>query len=376
MSFLTELAKRAAMKTASKVSQEIPTAAERTVGALVPHQAQALSPLQAAAKVITPEVAPKIAKEGLESPGRRRILKQMASTAARASVPDHIANRLMKMATSPLDEGIARAATEANLPQMVDPNAVSGIIHEFLSSGNMLDEFHDVGNEASMAPIIQHIIKNFYPQDNLPHLNSALEKLKKLSSSPIEYDSNFGSIKTDLNEARRDLAYYKAQGFPEDIIRDKEEYVKELLSIPKEHNLPAWEIKHVRDSKLESEHYPKEMIEWAQTIPEGSSGYFGPLKSTLNLDLGQDLWSGDLSKFVQGKFKSDDLVSLPNATKRILKGKIGELQFSPQEIQSLKLAEDHMPLTGELLDERGLNFSEAPTDSLKSFQRWLDSFGN
>lgn len=177
MSFLTELAKRAAMKTASKVSQEIPTAAERTVGALVPHQAQALSPLQAAAKVITPEVAPKIAKEGLESPGRRRILKQMASTAARASVPDPIANRLMKMATSPLDEGIARAAAEAGMATPVARDDVVNLFMNYFKDSGQNDNLYDLGSGVFGNKLFHHSLQKFYPEEQLPHLNSALQKL-------------------------------------------------------------------------------------------------------------------------------------------------------------------------------------------------------
>ena len=99
MGILQELAKRAALKTANMAQREIPTAVERTVGALVPVKQ---SGLQQAARAleegkITRPITNNL-EQTVESPSRRSFLKKAASAAARASVPDSIAEPLMSFA--------------------------------------------------------------------------------------------------------------------------------------------------------------------------------------------------------------------------------------------------------------------------------------
>lgn len=96
MGIFQELAKRAALKTVSAVKPEITTAAERNVGTLVPVKPSGLE--QAARAVQEGKIARPITNDvaqAVESPSRRSFLKKTAASAARASVPDSIAEPVM-----------------------------------------------------------------------------------------------------------------------------------------------------------------------------------------------------------------------------------------------------------------------------------------
>lgn len=189
MGILTELAKRAALKTAIRAA-EIPTQAERTVGALVP---KASSPLAQVAKEV-PTLTPRITPEGLESPSRRKFLKQTASTAARASVPDRIAQPLMSY-----------AAKKLVLTPEVDTGALGTGIRELLYSGNLGDELYDIGSSQVYGDIVENFISHTFPKDQLPSLNSAFNKLKNLANHEFTYELPDGSATSHSADLGSDL---------------------------------------------------------------------------------------------------------------------------------------------------------------------------
>lgn len=171
MGILTELAKRAALKTATRAA-EIPTQAERVVGQIVPHTA---SPLAQVSRTIESSPITPMVKEGLESPQRRKFLKQVASTAIQSQMPGSITSQVMKGITPSMQEGMARAAAESNLTPLVP--AISKKLTDFLLSGNLGDELNEIGSVATYPALTRHVLTHFYPPNQLSALESAIKKL-------------------------------------------------------------------------------------------------------------------------------------------------------------------------------------------------------
>jgi len=212
MGILQELAKRAALKTKT-MAQEIPLATEQVTHLPVPRQASPLAEVSKA-QVLKEIPAYRPAPEGLESPQRRKILKQAAATALRASVPDQIADPLMKMATSPLEEGMARALKEANLT--VSPKSLSKTLTDFLYQGGIGDELYDIGAGVSYKDILKGYLMKLYPSEQIPHLDTALKKLKSLESDDFDpsYDLYDGNL-VRLLKGESPSSYYDQEIIPE-----------------------------------------------------------------------------------------------------------------------------------------------------------------
>lgn len=145
MGVLDQIAKRMALKTANIVEREIPTAAERTMGALVPTRPSGLQ--QAARAVEEGKIARPITnnvEKTVENPSRRSFLKKAASTAARASVPDNIAGPLMSYAAKKsmtevpdLVEAVVKNVPKVARSGVFSPKLLSGFIRE-------IADFHGV----------------------------------------------------------------------------------------------------------------------------------------------------------------------------------------------------------------------------------------
>jgi len=129
------------------------------------------------------------------NPGRRKVLKQAAGAAVQSQIPGSLVSKLV----NPLDEGMARAMQEANIP-LIDPQLVSTKLTDFMLSGNLMDEMHDMGSELAFPQLLKHSVGNFYPREQLPYLNSALDKLMNLNKQ----------LGDDLMDSPGDLMYYQS----------------------------------------------------------------------------------------------------------------------------------------------------------------------
>lgn len=188
---------KSGLKSATPLVKDIPMAEDQSLGALVAFRMQ--GQLEKAAETLKVDptqftrayagdkrsVKPALKQlqeqenlsQGLPaSPGRRKVLKQAASAALQSQVPGSLVSKVL---STPLDEGIARASMEANLPQIIDPDLMSQKLFDFMTRGNIGDEIYDMGVEKTFPTLIQHSMKHFYPQDKLPYLNSAMDKLMK-----------------------------------------------------------------------------------------------------------------------------------------------------------------------------------------------------
>lgn len=185
MGILQEIAKRAALKTAS-MAREIPTVAETTKGALVPVKGG----LQQAAPVIeaTKKAMP-VVEEVLKNPGRRKVLKQAAATAARASVPDVIAKPLMTLATKTVVKDIVKP----EIPVESIQAAVSAAMHNLLGDTKFIDDawmlpdlmvaHTNKGNQFKEAAELVDLAESYeIPIDDL---RSAYAKLDSLTPKAI-----------------------------------------------------------------------------------------------------------------------------------------------------------------------------------------------
>jgi len=278
MGILQELAKRAALKT-KNMQMEIPTAAEQVTHLPTVRQS---SPLAEAAKVIATKpkltTPPAYVPEGLESPTRRKILKQAVASAVRASVPDQIAQPLMKMATKEI------------LTPQVNPELLGASLKDLIFEGNMGDELYDIGSGDVYGDIIKSFIAKSFPKEHLSHLDSAFPKLRQLADHEFTYE-----------------------------------------------------------------------------IPQGGA-------DTHTMDLGYDIFSGDLPRMFDNIFEENNY---DEALQPLILEKIKELGFTPEEVQAIRKLDETMPRSMEemdiLIDPKTVPYDLSP----KELQKWIfDQEGN
>jgi hypothetical protein len=364
---------------AAAMAKEIPTAAEATKGALVPRNTSALSsiaePLSVAQETLSPLA--QVAKEGLESPGRRKVLKQMASMAAQAAVPAPVAKALKKtvaknvlppelaqVVTSPLDEGIARAAEEAGIAQMVPRSEVVKRYMESFLSGRAPELYHE---PELPAGLIRHSLTHFYPEEHLPHLNSAMEKLSGVKGHDYIHDLGpYGKsqLMTKARQAHNRRSYREW--------RDEAEQELAALSTldPEKHAMSSFELAKLANT-------PGDLQDWAKRQPKGEHVPVGSVPATRRFDWSEALTQGQLAKILKGKESSYwTETDLPEEYIGVLQDQLKQLNLSPQEIKSIQeLQKLHSQLPNRRTDlMKGeadfLIEQEAPTSDYIQFKDW------
>jgi hypothetical protein len=352
MSILTELAKRAAMKTAARVAPEIKVAT--SAGQVVP----ATSPLARVAAE---------APQGLESPSRRKILKQAVASAARASVPDVVAAPLMKMATSPLEEGMARALKEANI-ETFNPVSVNQLIRDLINQGTSADELGEIGSLKAYPLVTQHYLEHFYPQDQLQYLGSGLKKLHSLGEAPVIYRTP--ALSTDQSERIESIKRILRHD-PGSTFHQRE--LKELMSLPPEHNYTASEINRLK--RLAHKHDP-EFKAWLDSMPPGQSGYYGERLSAEHVDPFTHLRSGEADYALSRDPEVLSEMFDPEVAEAMAK-RLEDLNISAEEEQALRHLGKYLPQPLDEMDSvvKKSLLKKAPTDSEDSFIQWLDEMG-
>lgn len=194
MGILQELQKRAALKAAN---MQIPTAAEQVTHLPVLRQASPLAEVSKAQVLKEiPAYVPHAPTEGLESPARRKILKQAVATAARASVPDQIAKPLMAMIQKEL---------LTPTPKVVDSELLGNSLRNLIYEGNMGDELYDIGSGDAYGDIVKSFIAKTFPKEHLPHLDSAFPKLRQLADHEFIYELPGGGADTHTMDVGSDI---------------------------------------------------------------------------------------------------------------------------------------------------------------------------